>query len=105
MFLTTSFFQRPQKHGSRHLLIYLDHLTDFEAPMFDKWLHFMLVHTFGYNVTSNKGMYLVLNAQASSLLKIEAQNGGRTMRLGKIYFKHNSTFNNIVVVPYLDKDH
>jgi hypothetical protein len=24
----------------------LDYLTDFEAPMFEKWLDFMLVHTF-----------------------------------------------------------
>jgi len=27
------------------------------------------------------------------------------MRWGKKYFKHNSSFNNIAVVPYLDKDH
>jgi hypothetical protein len=83
----------------------LDHLTNFEAPMFDNWLDFMLVHTFALNVASNKGMYLVLNAQASRLLKNEAQNGGRTMRWEKKYFKHNSTFNNTVVVPYFDKDH
>ncbi len=50
-------------------------------------------------------MYLMLNAQASRLLKNEAHNGGRTMRWGKKYFKHSLTFNNIVVVPYLDKDH
>ncbi len=24
----------------------LDYFTDFEAPMFDKWLDFMFVHTF-----------------------------------------------------------
>ncbi len=24
----------------------LDHLTNFEAPMFDKWLDFMIVQTF-----------------------------------------------------------
>jgi hypothetical protein len=51
------------------------------------------------------GMYLLLNAQASRLLKNEAYNGGGTMRWGKKYFKHSSTFNNIMVVPYLDKDH
>jgi hypothetical protein len=27
------------------------------------------------------------------------------MQWGKKYFKHSLTFNNIVVVPYLDKDH
>ncbi len=65
----------------------------------------MLVHTFAQNVASNKGMYLLLNAQASRLLKNEAQNGGRTMWWGERYFKHSSTFNNTMVVPYLDKDH
>jgi len=50
----------------------LDHLIDFEASISDKWLDFMLVHTFAQNVASNRGMYLLLNAQASQLLKNEA---------------------------------
>ncbi len=50
----------------------LDHLTNFEPPIFDKWLDFMLVHTFAHNVASNMGMYLWLNAQASMSLKNEA---------------------------------
>jgi hypothetical protein len=49
----------------------LDHLTDFEAPMSDKWLDFMLMHTFAQNLASNRGMYLLLNAQVSRLLKNE----------------------------------
>ncbi len=49
-----------------------DHLTDFKAPMFNKWLAFMLVNTFAQNVASNKGMYLLLNVQALRLLKNEA---------------------------------
>jgi hypothetical protein len=65
----------------------------------------MLVHTFAQNVASNMGMYLLLNVQASRLLKNEAHNGRRTMQWGNFYLKHNSTFNNTVVVPYLDKDH
>jgi hypothetical protein len=40
----------------------LDHLTNFEAPIYDKWLDFMFVHTFAYNVASNTSMYLLLNA-------------------------------------------
>jgi len=46
-------------------------LTNFEAPMFDKWLDFMFVHTLANNVVSNMCMYILLNAQASRLLKIE----------------------------------
>jgi hypothetical protein len=41
-----------------------DHLMDFKAPMFNKWLDFMLVHTFAQNVASNRGMYLLLNVEA-----------------------------------------
>jgi len=40
----------------------LDHLTNFEAPIFNKWLDFMLVHTFAHNAASNMGMYILLNA-------------------------------------------
>jgi hypothetical protein len=83
----------------------LDHFTGFETPISDKWLDFTVVHTFAQNVASKRGMYLLLNAQASRLLQNEAQNEGGTMWWGKKYFKHNSTFNNIVIVPYLDKDH
>jgi hypothetical protein len=83
----------------------LDHFMDFEAPMSDKWLDFMLMHTFAHNVVSNRGMYLLLNEKTSRLLKNEASNGGRTMWWGTKYFKHSSTFNNTIVVPYLDKDH
>jgi hypothetical protein len=50
-------------------------------------------------------MYLLLNAQASRVLKNKAHNGKGTMYWGKKYFKHSSTFNNNMVVPYLDKDH
>jgi hypothetical protein len=50
-------------------------------------------------------MYIVLNAQASRLLKIELQNGGGTKRWWKKYFKHGSLLNNIMVIPYLDKNH
>jgi len=32
----------------------LECLTNFEAPMFDKWLAFMLVHRLATNVVSNK---------------------------------------------------
>ncbi len=49
----------------------LDHLTNFEAPMSNKWLDFMLVHTFAQNFASNRGMYLLLNVQTSRLLKNE----------------------------------
>jgi hypothetical protein len=73
--------------------------------MSDKWLGFMLMHTFAHNVVSNTCMYLLLNAQTSRLLKNEASNAGGTMWWGIKYFKHNSTFNNIIIVPYLDKDH
>jgi hypothetical protein len=83
----------------------LDHFTNFEAPMFDKWLDFMFMHTFAHNVASNRSMYLLLNAQTSRLLKNEASNGGGTMWWGTKYFKHSSTFNNIIVVQYLEKDH
>ncbi len=48
-----------------------DHLTDFKAPMSNKWLDFMLVNAFAQNVASNKGIYLLLNVQASRLLKNE----------------------------------
>jgi hypothetical protein len=44
-----------------------DHLTDFKAPMSNKWLDFMLVNAFAQNVVSNKGIYLLLNVQASKL--------------------------------------
>jgi hypothetical protein len=49
----------------------LNYLTNFEAPMFDKWLDFMLVHILTQNVASNRGMYLLLNAQVSRLLKMK----------------------------------
>jgi len=45
--------------------------TNFETPMFDKWLDFMLIHTFTKSIVSNMCMYILLNAQASRLLKIE----------------------------------
>jgi hypothetical protein len=32
----------------------LDHLIDFETPMSDNWLDFILMHTFAQNVASNK---------------------------------------------------
>jgi hypothetical protein len=79
--------------------------TNFEAPMFDKWLDFMLIHTFAKNIVSNMCMYILLNAQAFKLLKIELQNGGGTKRWGTKYFKHGSLLSNIVVVPYLDTNH
>jgi hypothetical protein len=82
----------------------IDHLTNFEAPMFNKWLDFMLMHTFTQNVASNTSMYLLLNAQASRFQKNETQNGRGTKRRGTKYFKHSSTFNNTIVV-YLDKNH
>jgi hypothetical protein len=63
------------------------------------------MHTFAHNVASNRGMYLLLNAQTSRLLKNEALNGGGTMWWGTKYFKYSSTFNNTIVVPYLNKDH
>jgi hypothetical protein len=53
-------------------LFNFDHFVDFVAPMSNEWLDFMLVHTFAQNVASNKGMYLLLNVQASKLLKNEA---------------------------------
>jgi hypothetical protein len=71
--------------------------------MFDKWLDFMFVHTLANNVVSNMCMYILLNAQASRLLKIELQNGRGTKQWGTMYFKHGSLLNNIV--PYLDKNH
>jgi hypothetical protein len=45
--------------------------TNFETPMFDKWLDFMLIHTLTKSIVSNMCMYTLLNAQASRLLKIE----------------------------------
>jgi len=41
---------------------------DFEAPMSNKWLDFMFVHTFAKNDVSNMGMYILLNARAYKLL-------------------------------------
>jgi hypothetical protein len=52
--------------------------------MLDKWLDFMLVHTFAYNVISNRDMYLLLNAQASRVLQNEVQNGRGTKPWGII---------------------
>jgi hypothetical protein len=57
------------KSASPYLILTI---SDFETPMFDKWLDFIFMHTFAQNVASNMGMYLLLNAQASRLLKIEA---------------------------------
>ncbi len=67
--------------------------TNFETPTFDKWLDFMLVHTLAKNIVSNMCMYILLNAQAFWLLKIELQNGGGTKRWGIKYFKHGSLLN------------
>ncbi len=50
-------------------------------------------------------MYLLLNAQAFKVLQDEVHNGGGTQWWGTKYFKHSSNLKNIVVVPYLDKDH
>jgi hypothetical protein len=36
------------------------------------------IHTFAKDVMSNKGMYILLNAQAFRLLNNEVQNGGGT---------------------------
>jgi hypothetical protein len=83
----------------------LECFTNFEAPMSNKWLDFMLVHTLAKNVVSNKCRYILLNAQASKLLKIELLNRGGTKRWGTKYFKLGSLLNNIVVIPYLDKIH
>ncbi len=49
----------------------IEHLIDFATPMFDKWLDFMLIHTFVQNIISNKDMYLLLNAQAFRVLQDE----------------------------------
>jgi hypothetical protein len=65
----------------------------------------MLVYSFAMNVVSNKGMYILLNAQASKILQNEVHNGGGSNRWGMKYFKHKSNLNNIVVVPYLEKGH
>jgi CYTH domain-containing protein len=46
-------------------------LTNFETPMSNKCFDFMLVHTLTKNIVSNRRMYVLLNAQASRLLKIE----------------------------------
>jgi hypothetical protein len=64
--------------------------TNFEAPMFDKRLDFTLIHTFAKDVMSNKGMYILLNAQASRLLNNEVQNGDGTKGWATKYFKHCS---------------
>jgi hypothetical protein len=58
--------------------------------MFDKRLDFTLIHTFAKDVMSNKGMYILLNGQASKLLNNEVQNGGGTKGWGAKYFKHCS---------------
>jgi hypothetical protein len=79
--------------------------TNFEAPMSEKWLDFMLIHTFAKSVVSNMCMYILLNAQAFKLLKIELQDGEGTKRWGTKYFKHGSLLSNTVVVPYLDTNH
>jgi hypothetical protein len=73
--------------------------------MFDKWLDFMLAHTLAKNIMSNKCMYILLNAQAFTLLKIKLQNAGGTKQWGTKYFKHGSRLSNTMVVPYLDKNH
>jgi hypothetical protein len=39
--------------------------------MFDKWLDFMLIHTFVHNIITNRDMYLLLNAQAFKALQDE----------------------------------
>jgi hypothetical protein len=83
----------------------LESLTNFEAPMSDKWLAFMLVHGLAKNIVSNKCRCILSNAQASKLFKIKLKNGGGTKRWGTKYFKHDSLVSNTVVVPYLDKNH
>jgi len=50
-------------------------------------------------------MYLLSNAQAFKVLQNEVQNGRGTKQWGTKYFKHSSNLRNIMVVPYLDKDH
>lgn len=50
-------------------------------------------------------MYLLLNAQAFKVLQDEVHNGGGTKWWGTKYFNRSSNLRNIVVVPYLDKDH
>jgi hypothetical protein len=56
----------------------IHHFIDFEAPMSNKWLDFMLVHTFVHNVILNRDMYFLLNAKASRVVQNEVQNGGGT---------------------------
>jgi hypothetical protein len=69
-----------------HIFLFdLDHLIDFEAPMSDNWLDFMLVHTFAQNVVSNRGMYLLLNAQVSRLLKMKLRMEDGQCGGGKVF--------------------
>jgi hypothetical protein len=49
----------------------LECFTNFEAPMFNKWLDFMLGHTLAKNVVSNMCRYILLNAYVFRLIKIE----------------------------------
>jgi len=88
---------------STYSCMILNVFTNFEAPISNKWLDFMLVHTLANNVVSNRCRYILLNAQASRLFKTKHHNGGGTKRWGTKYFKHGSLLSNIVVVSYLDK--
>jgi hypothetical protein len=78
----------------------IEHLIGFVTPMSDKWLDFMLVHTFVENIISNKDMYLLLNAQAFKVLQDEIQNGRGTKWWGTKYFKHSSNLKNTLVAIF-----
>jgi hypothetical protein len=85
MHLNTLCFSRASKAEIHISLFDFDHLTYFEAPMFDKWLDFMLVHTFAQNVASSRGMYLLLNAQVSRLLKMKLRMEDGQCGGGKVF--------------------
>lgn len=79
-------------------------LTNFQAHLSDKWLDFMLIHTFAKKVL-NRNNYLLLTSQASSCLRNDAKNRGGVAKWGKNFFKYHLDFCNIVVVPYLAQNH
>ncbi len=66
-------------------------LTNFQAHLSDKWLNFMLIHTFAKNVL-NRNNYLLLTSQASSCLRNDVKNRGGMARWVKNFFKYRSNF-------------
>jgi len=83
----------------------VEDLTHFQAQLSDTWFDFMLVYTFATNVTLNRNGYLLLTSQPSSCLRNDAKSRGGVARWGKKIFKNHTNFINIVIAPYLARNH